>query len=152
MRVALAGPMAVGKSTVGRALAERIGEEFVDLDAEIGDIPDLFAHVGEVGFRALERACLARRVEGQGVMALGGGTLQAEGNRTLLSGWRVVVLMASAATLRARIGNGDARPLAQQMDALLVERTPVWQTFAPWIHTDGRTVEAVVDELVLLCQ
>ena len=57
LNVALIGMPSSGKSTVGRALAEKLGKKFIDLDEEIvkadgRSIPDIFAAEGEDGFRA----------------------------------------------------------------------------------------------------
>ena len=65
LNVALIGMPSSGKSTVGRALAEKLGKKFIDLDEEIvkadgRSIPDIFAAEGEDGFRAKESAQPAR--------------------------------------------------------------------------------------------
>lgn len=151
MRVALAGPMGSGKSTVGRLLAARWGVPFLDLDARLGDIPAIFAAEGEAGFRARERAALAEAVTGEGVLALGGGTVVSAENRALLAGWRVIVLTAPAATLHARVGDGRGRPLAAALDALLEARREVYRAAGPQVDTDGIAPEAVADRVEALC-
>ena len=151
MRVALAGPMGSGKSTVGRILAARWGAPFLDLDATLGDIPALFAAEGEAGFRARERAALARAVQGEGVLALGGCTVVLAENRALLAGWRVFVLTAPAATLRARVGEGEGRPLAVHLEALLEARREAYRAAGPLVDTDGIAPDAVADRLEALC-
>src|SRR5699024_6127765 len=57
--VVLIGMPGCGKTTVGKALARRMGKDFVDVDEEIvrqagRSIPEIFAQEGEEGFRALE--------------------------------------------------------------------------------------------------
>lgn len=151
MRVALAGPMGAGKSTVGRLLAARWGVPFTDLDREIGDIPRIFAEEGEVGFRRRERATLARLVAGEGVLALGGGTVVDPANRALLAEWRVVVLMGDAGTLRARVGGGEGRPLAADLERLLEARAEAWRAAGPQVRTDGLDPAAVADRVEALC-
>lgn len=75
----LIGPMAAGKTSVGRALASRLDVPFADLDALIVEadgrtIPEIFAADGEAAFRELEAATLARALqEHPGVLSLGGG-------------------------------------------------------------------------------
>ena len=59
----LIGPMGSGKSTVGRALAKKIGYDFLDSDREIEarcgvDIPTIFDYEGEIGFRDREERML----------------------------------------------------------------------------------------------
>lgn len=79
-RIFLLGYMGAGKTTLGKALAERLGLTFVDLDLFIEarqhkTVSQLFAAVGEEGFRALERRALAEVATYEDVVvALGGGT------------------------------------------------------------------------------
>jgi shikimate kinase/3-dehydroquinate synthase len=89
--VALVGFMGAGKSTLGAALAERLGLPFVDVDREIErdigtSIQKLFEAGGEPEFRAREEektaAVLGRRAPV--VVALGGGAVEAEPTRALL--------------------------------------------------------------------
>lgn len=84
MRIYLTGFMGAGKSSVGRALAARLGVPFVDLDAEIvgragATIPEIFTAGGEGEFRRLERealeAVLAQPELADAVIATGGGTV-----------------------------------------------------------------------------
>ena len=82
LNVALIGMPSSGKSTVGRALAERLGKKFIDLDEEIvkadgRSIPDIFAAEGEDGFRAKESAQTARFAkEGRQLLSCGGGIIK----------------------------------------------------------------------------
>lgn len=150
-RLALAGPMGAGKSSVGRLLAARWGVPFVDLDSLLGDIPAVFATEGEAGFRARERAALARAAQGHGVLALGGGTLVDATNREQLHDWRIVVLMAGTPTLRARIGDGRGRPLAAELGRLLAARAETWRLSGPWVDTEGLGPAAVADRVEAVC-
>lgn len=143
--------MGVGKSTIGRAIAARRAVPFVDLDAELGDIPAIFAAEGEAGFRRRERGALARAVEGEGVLALGGGAVVPAENRTLLAGWSVVVLMAHPATLRARVGADPARPLLPALERLWEERRAVYEAAGPVVWTDGIAPEAVIRAVEAAC-
>jgi shikimate kinase len=143
--------MGAGKTTVGRLLAGRWGCRFVDLDAEIGDVPAIFAAEGEAGFRARERAALRRCADGDGVLALGGGTVVDPQNRALLAGWRVVVLMGRAATLRARVGEGAGRPLAGALEALLEARAAAYEAAGVRVDTDGLDPAAVADRVEAAC-
>ena len=82
------GAPASGKSTLGRALAERLGVGFVDLDerivAEAGvSIPDIFKTRGEAAFRDLESKVLRYVISDPKVVSLGGGTLLRDENRAL---------------------------------------------------------------------
>lgn len=118
MRIALTGFMACGKTTLGRAAAARLGLPFFDLDAEItrtyASPAELFAQVGEAGFRKIEsevlRDLLSR--EGEGILSLGGGTVLSEENRTLLrAACRVIWIDAPMELIWQRL-SGSGRPLA----------------------------------------
>lgn len=153
VRVVLAGFMGAGKSSVGRILAARWGVAFVDLDAAIGDPAAIFAAEGEVGFRRRERETLARLVATDGVLALGGGTVVAPENRALLAthGWRVFVLTASVATLRARIGAGEGRPLAGRLEELLAARAEAYRLAGSAVDTEGLDPAGVADRVEAAC-
>ena len=79
-RIFLVGYMGAGKTTMGKALAQVMGLEFIDLDHFIEaryqkTIKDIFAEVGEDGFRQLERRALQEVSEYENViLSLGGGT------------------------------------------------------------------------------
>lgn len=150
-RLALAGPMGAGKTTVGRILSRRHEVPFVDLDQEVGDVAAVFRAEGLEGFRRRERQALLRVVEGHGVLALGGGTVVDPRNVEALGGWTIVVLMASLATLRARVGDDPGRPLAAEMGRLLEERAALYASLGPTVETDGRDPERVADDLERWC-
>lgn len=141
MRVLLVGFMGSGKSSVGRALAARLGVPFDDLDAEVEaaagtTIRALFAERGEADFRRRERRALAALLArpGDRVVALGGGTPAQAGCAALLAaaGDAVSVwLDVPWETVVARVGADGAgtRPLFADPAAarrLYDERRPVY--------------------------
>ncbi|MSQ02796.1 MAG: shikimate kinase [Myxococcales bacterium] len=150
MRVALGGPMGVGKSSVARGLALRLGAALHDLDTEIGDIPALFAAGGEPAFRRAEHVTLRKLADADGVLALGGGTLEDADNRALLCEWTVLVLMASPAMLESRLTTAG-RPLAGRWRELLEARRETWARYGPPIWTDALTIPGVVDAVRARC-
>ncbi len=109
--------MGAGKSTVAKAVADRLGTTATDLDERVEalaqkTIPEIFAEEGERGFRALEKRALAALPTDIGVVALGGGTvIDEETRQSLLRAGIVVTLTASPATLAERVGGGVGRPL-----------------------------------------
>jgi shikimate kinase len=88
--IVLVGMMGVGKSTVGRRLAARLGLPFVDSDHEIEQaaglsVAEIFARYGETMFRDGERRVIARLLEGAPkVVATGGGAFMSETTRALI--------------------------------------------------------------------
>jgi shikimate kinase len=89
-RIVLTGFMGAGKTSVGRLLAERLGWDFLDLDALIEaraglDVPSIFAVHGEPRFRQLESEALAAALgRNKIVLALGGGAPEVLTNRLLI--------------------------------------------------------------------
>jgi len=159
--VVLVGPPAAGKTTVGRLLAERLGVDFVDTDdlvvAAAGKpVGDIFVDDGEEAFRALEAAAVARALERDGVLALGGGAVLAAQTRARLAGHPVVLLAASVPTSAGRVGLNRDRPLLlgnprQQLRALLEARLPLYREVATAaVDTDGRTPDEVADAVLAL--
>ncbi len=160
--VSLTGFMGVGKSRVGRELARALLLHFVDLDRYIErktgiPIPEIFRHLGEGTFRAMEREALREVLQKDYlVLALGGGTfMDPENRRALLGRGPVVALWASPKTILERVTRKLAqRPLLQgddplaRIEALLEARTPLYREAHIHISTDGRKTEEVVAEIV----
>ena len=116
--------MGVGKSTIGRRLAKRLGLPFVDSDTAIEDAAggtsaaDVFELYGEDDFRDGERRLVARLVEGDvRVIATGGGAYVDPTTRKLLNERAITVwLDAPVAVLAERTGRRDTRPLLRGGD------------------------------------
>jgi shikimate kinase len=115
------GFMGAGKSTVGRALAHRLGWTYVDLDEEIeaaerAAISDIFSSRGEAEFRRIETDTLRRRLESSepAVLALGGGAFTIPANRDLLRNRGVTIwLDCPFDTVQRRVAQSTHRPLAR---------------------------------------
>lgn len=162
-RIFLIGPSGAGKSTVGALLAAALGVPFRDSDAAVAGaagrpIAQLFADEGEAGFRAREQAALAALAAGPpAVVAVGAGALHDPANARLLAErGRVVLLDARPATLAARLGRADGRPLLAGADDLHARlesqrqaRDPLYRAIAHHaLATDALAPEAVVAALV----
>ena len=155
--IAIGGFMGVGKSTVGRRVAARIGAPFVDLDTEIErranqTVANVFAEVGEAEFRRLETETLASVIErGWSVVALGGGTLHQESNRELLKGRAdVLVLWASYEAIAARLDERDdgSRPLWPDAPRLWLERREGYRSFGTLVDVEGLDPDAAAVAVV----
>jgi shikimate kinase len=121
--VVLVGLMGVGKSTVGRRLARRLGLPFIDSDAAIEDsvgfsAGELFERYGEEDYRDGERRLVARLIDGQvRVIATGGGVFVEPRTRALLNERGVTVwLDAPVDILAERTARRDTRPLLKTAD------------------------------------
>ncbi|MFB6894025.1 shikimate kinase [Kitasatospora sp. NPDC056327] len=158
--VVLVGPPGSGKSTVGRAVAERLGVGFRDTDADIEEragkpIPDIFVDEGEPHFRALEAEAV-RSAAGThgGVLALGGGAVMSGDTRTLLRGLPVVFLEVPLADAVKRVGLDAPRPLLAvnpraRWRELMEARRPLYLEVATAVvDTAGRTPEQVADAVL----
>lgn len=128
----LVGFMGAGKTTVGKALAQRLGWEFWDLDEKIKagagkSVATIFAELGESAFRAYEtEAIKACRGQIESVIALGGGAYVSAGNRSIIRAiGSAIWLDCPLDTCLARIGRETGRPLLgseAEMSALLEKR------------------------------
>ncbi len=166
MRIVLLGYMGSGKSTVGKALAERLNLPFTDLDASIeaetgATIPELFQDRGELYFRKLEHEVLVGLLEsGQDrVLSLGGGTPAYAGNmdRVLEATPNSFYLQHTIPSLVARLTSEKAqRPLIAHLpDAELPEfigkhlfdRGPFYLQAAHTIASTGKSVDELVAEI-----
>lgn len=152
--------MAAGKSTIGRHLAREMGVEFVDTDdlivARHGAIAELFARLGEPGFRALEleavRDALARP---PGIVALGGGAVTHAPTRALVAASALrVFLDIPAETLIGRLHRSrtirpivGGAPSLETVRALLAEREPLYRESELIVRGPHRTQAAFAREI-----
>ena len=159
----LVGFMGAGKSSVGRALASRLGWQFCDLDQVIEKregrtVAEIFAEREEAGFRAAETQALEellqdRSRENDLVIALGGGTFAQPQNRRILEEAEAmtVLLEAPVDELRRRCTvGGTVRPLATDHNLfarLYEERLAAYRMARHKVNTMGKTVEDVTAEI-----
>ena len=166
--IVLVGPPGAGKSTVGAALAARLGVGFTDTDAVVETVAgkpvsEIFITDGEPEFRRLEReavaAALAADSAATRVVGLGGGAVMDEQTQARLGGQRVVYLETGFAELVKRVGLDRARPLLigqnprAQLKALLERRLPVYSRLA-WmtVSTDGRDPDEIAAEIAAVIE
>ena len=162
----LVGPMGAGKSTIGRRLAQLLGQEFLDSDQEIEQrtgvsIPLIFDMEGEAGFRAREKAVIADLTLWRNiVLATGGGAVLDPDNRRCLRERGVVIyLSASVEGQLSRTRQDTHRPLLQtadphgRLEALLAVRDPLYREVADFIiATDRRHIKQVVQNILRCLQ
>ncbi|HTV38899.1 MAG TPA: shikimate kinase [Xanthobacteraceae bacterium] len=158
----LVGMMGVGKSSIGRRLAARLGIPFVDADTEIEkaagmSIPDIFARHGEGDFRSGEARVIARLLDaGPQVLATGGGAVMNEGTRVAIKSKGVSVwLSAEFDVLMRRISKRkNDRPMlhtpdpAETLRQLLKLRDPFYALSDVSVQSREGPHEAIVNEIV----
>jgi shikimate kinase len=153
----LVGFMGTGKTTVGRAAAQRLGFASLDSDHEIErrtgrSVSDIFATEGEAAFRRMEREFVeSGHPAGRAVIACGGGLVVQPGvSEALREKGVVICLHASLETILARAARQNNRPLLQVADpaervrALFAERDPIYRRTGTLVLTDGRPLREVV--------
>lgn len=165
--VVLSGFMATGKTTLGPALARRLGVPFLDTDAEIerrtgSSVPALWKQEGEARFRQREGELVQELLstETPRVLGFGGGTVTVKRTRRLALDRAVVVtLTASPETILARTPDFSTRPnLAVGNDPLarvrelLEARAEAYAECHLSLSTEGLDVESLVDALVALVE
>ena len=160
----LVGFMAVGKTTVGRALADELGWSFADIDSEIEAtqgkaIPQIFDERGECGFRDLETEAIRSRVQRieaghPCVVALGGGAFAQLRNWELIENNGVTVwLDCTIETVRKRLGDDATRPLARNHESLAQlfhDRRPLYSRADFRIEVDCDDVAVIVHRVLQL--
>ena len=157
--IALLGVRGAGKSTIGAALARKLGRRFVEVDQEIEDatglaLGDVFTLHGEAYYRRVEREVLTRLLSDPAptVLATGGSIVNDPTNYALLKN------RAHTIWLRARpedhwnrvVAQGDQRPMAEnphafeELRALLAARHKLYARADRTVDTSERTVRQVV--------
>ncbi|MEA1261839.1 MULTISPECIES: shikimate kinase [Microbacterium] len=158
LTLVLVGPMAAGKTSVGRRVARRLGVAFIDTDKRIvaahGPIAGIFEAHGEAHFRALERAAVAEALAEGGVISLGGGAVTEAATRELLAEHPVVFLTVSPDAVADRL-RGSNRPLLAGEDPLerwkkIFEERRGWyaEVSSATFDTSRRPMQKIADEIV----
>ena len=159
--VVLVGLMGVGKSTVGRRLARRLGLSFVDSDAEIEGAAgypaaEVFERFGERDFRDGERRLVARLVEGAvRVIATGGGAYVDPSTRKLLNERAITVWLDAPVDIlaertarrdtRAQLRNGNPKAVLERLSQ---ERRPSYAEAHIHVRSGDGAHQDVVDAIV----
>jgi len=160
----LIGPPGSGKSSIGRALAKLLGQDFVDTDALIEEqegksISEIFQQSGEEKFREIESAVVAHQLaHAEGIIALGGGAVLSPATQAALknSTSDVIFLNVSASNAVPRVSANSSRPLlsenpSDQWSALLKKRLPIYTDLADiTIDTDNKKAQEVASEIAVL--
>ena len=159
--IVLVGLMGVGKSTVGRRLAKRLGVPFVDSDSAIEDASGLpaaevFERFGERDFRDGERRLVARLMDGEiRVIATGGGAYIDPRTRELLNERAITVWLdapvdvlterTSRRDTRVQLRTGDPKAVLERLSK---ERRPSYQEAHIHVKSGDGAHKDVVDAII----
>jgi XRE family transcriptional regulator, aerobic/anaerobic benzoate catabolism transcriptional regulator len=163
--IALLGLRGAGKSTIGPALAKRLGRAFVELDEEIERraglrLSEIFEIHGEAYYRRLERELVRELLAAPRpiVLATGGGLVSdAETWALLRAGARTIWLRARPEDHFGRVlAQGDQRPMADrpramtELKAILDARAPLYaqadRTIDTWERSPTEIAESLAGE------
>lgn len=159
--IALVGLMGVGKTSIGRRLAQRLGLSFVDADVEIeaaagASIEEIFERHGEAAFRDGERRVIARLLEQPPhVLATGGGAIMDPSTRALLRQRAISVwLRADLDLMLSRVARRNNRPLLKNgdrravLEKLMAERYPAYAEADLTVDSVDGPPEATVERVM----
>lgn len=158
--IILCGFMGSGKTVTGKALAQKLGKEFIDLDVFIEQnqnmsVKDIFAKFGETHFRNLEREAAAALGKSENkVIACGGGTvLNPENVSALKVNGEIFYLSVEPQTVKIRLNNDTNRPLLtgdkeNAIDALLKNRRPIYESAADRIVDSNGSIDYAVEQIL----
>ena len=154
--VVFIGPMAAGKTKVGKRLARLLNAGFIDTDkviaAEYGSIPEIFARHGEPYFRNLERGAVVAALATDHVVSFGGGAVLDPATQADLAGHHVVYLSVSPEAVAARLAD-TSRPLVQnggvtEWERIYALRRPIYEALADLeIDTSAGKFDDVAEEV-----
>ncbi len=168
-KIILVGYMAVGKSTIGKIVAEKMQMKWLDLDKVIEknanlSVAGIFEAKGEIYFRKQEHIELKKLIESDEnlVISTGGGTPCYSNNHLLLNGNNVVSIYLGASIDelfdRLKNNNGERPLVANQSEEQLKEfiaknlfdRSYYYNQATFKINTGNKTPEVIADEIIAL--
>ena len=161
MRLIIIGPMASGKSVVGKKLSKRLDIDFYDTDEEIVKktgvtISHIFDIEGEDKFRSREMNVFSDLIKKDGcVISTGGGIVLKEENRELLKKGTVLYLKTSIQTQLERTMNDKERPLlkGKENKELILRkmaklRNPLYEKSSNYIIEETDNSNQTVDNII----
>ena len=156
----LIGFMGTGKTTVGMELAEKLGYSFHDSDQVVMDrtgksISEIFAEVGENGFRSLEQQILQSLPTEKCIIATGGGIILKTANRKyMMENGTVIWLDATPTEIIRRLETDSSRPLLsgnknEQIQSLYRQRADLYKQAANFrVNTEDKSISEIIDEII----
>ena len=161
MKLIIIGPMASGKSVVGKKLSKRMGLNFFDTDEQIemnagATISWIFDIEGEKKFREREFEMLSKLIEEDNcVISTGGGIVLKEENRALLKKGTGIYLKTSIQSQLERTMNDKERPLLQNkqnkeetLRDMAKFRNPIYETCSQITIEETNSANEAVDKII----
>ncbi len=162
--IVLIGMMGVGKTSIGRRLAKKLGMKFTDSDQEVENaakcsINDIFEIYGEEVFHQTERRVIKRLLdESAHVLATGGSAFTDEKTKKLIKDSGISIwLSADVETLLPRIERRDHRPQfnneeadsRETLEKLIEKYSPLYANADIQIDCNNSTPEQTTDHIIL---
>jgi shikimate kinase len=163
----MVGARGAGKTTVGRALAQALGYQFVDTDLFMQQtaqmsIAEMVAQEGWPGFRRRETLALQALKQPSTIVATGGGAILAEENRRFMRQHGIVIyLRAPANVLAQRLEEYPqegqrptltGRPIAEEMQEVLAAREALYQEVADYVMDASANPQQVIAQILAVLQ
>lgn len=163
----MVGARGAGKTTVGRALAQALGYQFVDTDLFMQQtaqmsIAEMVAQEGWPGFRRRETLALQALKQPSTIIATGGGAILAEENRHFMRQHGIVIyLRAPANVLAQRLEEYPqegqrptltGRPIAEEMQEVLAAREALYQEVADYVMDASANPQQVIAQILAVLQ
>ncbi|WHY78765.1 shikimate kinase [Neobacillus sp. WH10] len=155
------GFMGVGKTTIGKLVAEKLNREFIDIDEEIEKeygmkVSEIFNKIGERSFREKEKSVITSLCEQKNkVLSLGGGAfLQREIRKVCLSASFVIFLDLSFDNWKERISQIiESRPILQgksidEIKELFYKRQEIYSNHHLKVITDNQDPEEIAKLII----
>ena len=155
------GFMGVGKTTIGKLVAEKLNREFIDIDEEIEKeygmkVSEIFNKIGERAFREKEKSVITSLCEQKSkILSLGGGAfLQGDIRKVCLSASFVIFLDLSFDNWKERISQIiDSRPVLQgksldEMKELFYKRQEIYSNHHLKVITDNQDPEEIANLII----
>jgi len=158
--IALIGFMGTGKTSVGKALAQMIDYQFIDLDVEIEKksgmrISDIFKIKGETGFRKIEQEVLKQVIsKTKVILSCGGGAVINPDHRQILKENAIVVWLYNSVVTSVTRGNDGTRPLLnvekpiEAAEKLFNSRIGFYADTADLlVNTENKSIEKIAEKI-----
>jgi shikimate kinase len=153
------GMAGCGKSTLGRALSNKLGVAFTDTDALIEkkfdqSLEDLKSDKGYKFVRLAEEGVILNLSNDIEIISTGGSAVYSKKSMEYLSSFsKLIYISTPIEVIKERIGSGQKRglaaPIGTSIESVYFERRPMYEKWAQ-VTLDGMlSIEELVDFIIL---